>query len=104
MVKDRIGNALATGDKVMVELPSSSIIGFVSEVQESGVLRATGRGELAPMPGRVLVSCVIALPVDSQFGAAGGVVKVHDAAKDEKAADEGAKLVDRALREVPKAN
>jgi hypothetical protein len=80
-MKDRIGNTLAMGDKVMVELPTSSIIGFVADLQEPGLV-AVRRGSAANMtPGRVLVSCVVALPVDGEFGAVAQVVKVYDAAK-----------------------
>lgn len=79
MTKDRIGNVLAVGDKVIVALPDSSIIGFISDMQEAGVLRTTLRGDHEPMPGRILVSCVISLPVDAVLHATGQIVKVHDA-------------------------
>jgi hypothetical protein len=69
MVRDRIGNVLAAGDKVIANLPDTSIIGFISEVQDAGVLRATAGGQLEPSPGRILVSCVIALPVDANYHA-----------------------------------
>jgi hypothetical protein len=84
-VKDRIGNVLAAGDKVLVELPVSSIIGFVAELQEPGkvALRAPDRVPHGYVtPGRVLVSCVVALPVDGEFGAVAQLVKVYDAAKE----------------------
>jgi len=81
-MKDRIGNTLALKDKVLVELPTSSIIGFIAELQEPGVV-AIRRGTAAGMtPGRVLVSCVIALPVDAEQNAVGQLVKVHDAERD----------------------
>jgi hypothetical protein len=81
-VKDRIGNVLAAGDKVMVELPVSSIIGFIADLAEPGLV-AVRRGTAANMtPGRVLVSCVVALPVDGEFGAVAQLVKVYDAAKE----------------------
>jgi hypothetical protein len=102
MVKDRIGNVLEAGDKVLVFLPDKSIIGFISEVKEPSNLLQASHVDMSP--GRVLVSCVIALPVDAQFGATAQALKLHDAAKDEKAAAEGSKAIDKALREVSKAN
>jgi hypothetical protein len=92
-MKDRIGNVLAAGDKVLVELPVSSIIGFVADLQEPGLVAVrpgtagSRMGSLAGMPvnstpGRVLVSCVVALPVDGEFGAVAQLVKVYDAAKE----------------------
>jgi hypothetical protein len=81
-VKDRIGNTLANGDKVLVELPTSSIVGFVADVQEPGLV-AVRRGSAANMtPGRILVSCVVALPVDGELNAVPQVVKVYDVAKE----------------------
>lgn len=44
-MKDRIGNKLATGDRVLVSLPESAIMGFVAEVKETGlVARVRGGG------------------------------------------------------------
>jgi hypothetical protein len=81
-VKDRIGNVLAAGDKVLVELPVSSIVGFIADLAEPGLV-AVRRGTAANMtPGRVLVSCVVALPVDGEFGAVAQLVKVYDVAKE----------------------
>ncbi len=81
-MKDRIGNVLANGDKVLVELPTSSIVGFIADLQEPGLV-AVRRGTAASgTPGRVLVSCVIALPVDGDVRAVGQLVKVYDAAKE----------------------
>jgi hypothetical protein len=81
-MKDRIGNVLAYGDKVLVELPTSSIVGFIAEVKEPGLV-AVRRGTAANMtPGRILVSCVVALPVDGELNAVGQLVKVYDAAKE----------------------
>lgn len=81
-MKDRIGNVLANGDKVLVELPTSSIVGFIADLAEPGLV-AVRRGTAANMtPGRVLVSCVIALPVDGEVGAVPQLVKVYDAAKE----------------------
>lgn len=91
-MKDRIGNTLALQDKVLVELPTSSIVGFVSDLQEPGIV-AVRRGSASEMtPGRVLVACVIALPVDAVQNAVGQLVKVHDAERDSlKAASKGEK-------------
>lgn len=73
-MKDRIGNTLATGDKVIVVLPESQIFGFVSQVEEVGLIAGVG-----PRPGRILVSCVLALPVDPEMGMSPQLVKVYDA-------------------------
>lgn len=91
-MKDRIGNTLAVSDKVLVELPTSSIVGFIAELQEPGLV-AVRRGTAANMtPGRVLVTCVIALPVDGEQSAVGQLVKVHDAERDRlKDASQGEK-------------
>ena len=91
-MKDRIGNKLALQDKVLVELPTSSIIGFISDLQEPGVV-AIRRGTAAgSTPGRILVAVVIALPVEPDSGAVPQLVKVHDAARDDlKAASESEK-------------
>lgn len=80
-MKDRIENVLAVGDKVLVELPTSSIIGVISQLEEPGVLAIRRGTAAAQTPGRVLVACVIALPVDPASGATGQIVKVYDAAK-----------------------
>jgi hypothetical protein len=81
-MKDRIGNVLGMGDKVLVELPTSSIVGFIADLAEPGLV-AVRRGSAANLtPGRVLVSCVVALPVDGEFGAVPQLVKVYDAAKE----------------------
>jgi hypothetical protein len=81
-VKDRIGNVLEMGDKVLIELPTSSIVGFIADLAEPGLV-AVRRGSAANMtPGRVLVSCVVALPVDGEYGAVPQLVKVYDAAKE----------------------
>jgi hypothetical protein len=76
MVKDRIGNKLSVGDKLSVMLPEAQIFGFVAEVKEPGIV--SGK-----TPGRVLVSCVIALPVDPQSGVVPQIVRVVDPDKHE---------------------
>jgi len=81
-MKDRIGNVLAKGDKVVVALPEAQIFGFIADAQEPGLLtniRGARATELTP--GRILVSCIIALPVDPNMGSAGNLVKVYDADK-----------------------
>lgn len=82
-MKDRIGNTLSMGDKLVVALPEASIFGFVAELKDAGMITGVrGRGNVETLPGRVLVSCVIALPVD-QNGNVMQVVKVYDADKHE---------------------
>jgi hypothetical protein len=81
MVKDRIGNGLAVGDKLSVMLPEAQIFGFVAEVKELGLVSGLKRGGVESIHGRVLVSCVIALPVDPESGMVAQVVKVYDADK-----------------------
>jgi hypothetical protein len=55
-VKDRIGNTLAKGDKVVLQLPDPMVFGYVAEVQEPNHLVRVTR------PGHILVTAVIALP------------------------------------------
>lgn len=81
-MKDRIGNTLSRGDKLVVALPEASIFGFVAELKEPGLIGGVRRGGVEHTPGRVLVSCVIALPVDEN-GNVLQVVKVYDADKHE---------------------
>jgi hypothetical protein len=80
-MKDRIGNRLEVGDKLSVMLPEAQIFGFVAEVKEPGIVRGVKQGGVDMIPGRVLVSCVIALPVDPNTGQIMQVVKVYDADK-----------------------
>jgi hypothetical protein len=80
-MKDRIGNELAAGDKVMVVLPESQIFGFVSQIDEPGLIAV--RGGTKPVSGRLLVSCVIALPVMPENYTVLQCVKVYDADKHE---------------------
>lgn len=78
-MKDRIGNKLAHGDKVLVELPTSSIVGFIAELQEPGVIALRRGAAAAGTPGRVLVSLVIALPCEADADAVPQLIKVYDA-------------------------
>ena len=55
-MKDRIGNTLAKGDKVVLQLPDPMVFGYVAEVQEPNHLVRVTR------PGHILVTAVIALP------------------------------------------
>lgn len=80
-MKDRIGNKLAVGDRVLVALPESAIMGFVAEVKETGLVARVRGGGADTAPGHVMVSCVIALPVDSLMDAVAQVVKVYDPLK-----------------------
>ena len=80
-MKDRIGNKLAVGDKVAVHLPEPLLIGFIGEVKETGMVARVRGGGADVAPGHVLVSCVIALPVDSSADAVVQIVKVYDSAK-----------------------
>ena len=98
-MKDRIGNKLALSDKVLVELPTSSIVGFIADLQEPGLVLRRGRRE--GTPGRLLVSCVIAIPVDAAQNAVGQLVKVYDAAKE---GTQGPSLVTEGSSEPSKAN
>lgn len=84
-MKDRIGNKLAVGDKVVVALPESQIFGFVAQLEEGGVITGVKsvRGGMERRPGRILVSCVIALPVDPEMDAAPQLVRVYDPDKHE---------------------
>jgi hypothetical protein len=77
-MKDRIGNKLATGDKVLVQLPESAIMGFIAEVKETGLVARVRGGGADTAPGHVLVSCVIALPADTLMDAVAQCVKVYD--------------------------
>lgn len=75
-MKDRIGNTLAKGDKVVLQLPDPMVFGYVADVQETNhLVRVT-------QPGHILVTAVIALPV---AGVADDtilqVAKVYDVAK-----------------------
>jgi hypothetical protein len=82
MMKDRIGNKLEVGDKLSVMLPEAQIFGFVAETKEGSLITGLKRGGVEKTPGRVLVSCVIALPVDPETGMVPQVVKVYDADKE----------------------
>ena len=86
-MKDRIGNKLAVGDKVLVQLPESAIIGFVANVQETGMVARVRGGGADTAPGHVLVTCVVQLPVDTLMDAVAQVVKVYDASKSATASE-----------------
>jgi hypothetical protein len=77
MVKDRVGNVLAKGQKILVALPESQIFGFIAEVKDSSIVLGTRRGG-EQTPGMVLVSCVLALPVDPESGQVAQCVRVVD--------------------------
>ena len=77
-MKDRIGNTLGVGDRVAVALPDASIFGFVAQIEESGLIAGVRAKDLQRQPGRVLVSCVLALPADYESGMVAQIVKVYD--------------------------
>lgn len=55
-MKDRIGNPLAVGDKVVLQLPDPMVFGYIAKVEDpSYLVRVT-------KPGHILVTAVIALP------------------------------------------
>lgn len=83
-MKDRIGNKLALGDKVVVALPEAQIFGFIGQLEEGGLITGLKRGGSDRRPGRILVSCVIALPVDPESGAVTQLVRVYDPDKHEE--------------------
>lgn len=83
MAKDRIGNGLAVGQKVVVALPEASIFGFVAQIEDGGLITGLKRGGSERRPGRVLVSCVVALPVEPESGAVAQIVRVYDPDKHE---------------------
>lgn len=75
-MKDRIGNVLAEGDRVLITLPESSTFGFVAKLEEGGLYAI--KGGTTQQPGSILVSCVIAIPVDPMMGQTPHLVKVWD--------------------------
>ena len=87
-MKDRINNRLAVGDKVVVALPEAQIFGFVAQIDEPGLITGVRgvKGGVEQRPGRILVSAVIALPVDTASEMVLQLVKVHDADKHEEPA------------------
>lgn len=86
-MKDRIGNKLAAGDKVLVELPTSSIVGFIAELVEPGLVSIRRGTSAAATPGRVLVQLVIALPCEAEADAVPQLIKVYDALRPSRASN-----------------
>lgn len=84
-MKDRIGNKLETGQKVVVALPEAQIFGFIAQLEEGGLITGLKRGGTERRMGRILVSCVIALPVDPESDAVAQLVRVHDPDKHDEA-------------------
>jgi hypothetical protein len=78
-MKDRIGNKLAVGDKVAVQLPESAIFGFIADLKETGLVARVRGGGADTAPGHVIVTCALSLPVDAIMDAVPQVVKVYDA-------------------------
>lgn len=77
-MRDRIGNELKVGQKVVVQLPEAQIFGFVAQVEAGGIITGLKRGGEERRLGRILVSCVIALPVDPQNEVIPQLVRVYD--------------------------
>jgi len=94
-MKDRIGNPLKVGDKVLVALPEASIFGFVAQVEGGGLITGVRgvKGGLQEKPGRILVSCVIALPIHPEAGQVAELVRVYDADKHEDEEGAGGKIL-----------
>jgi len=90
-MRDRIGNKLVVGDKVLVALPEAQIFGFVAQVEQGGLITGVrgARGGVEQKQGRILVSCVIALPVDVDNDAVAQLVRVVDPDKHEAEKPEG---------------
>ena len=83
-MKDLIGNELAVGDRVAVYLPHPHVVGFIAEVKETALVASLNPRQGAGTqrePGHVLVSVVLALPVDLDANAVAQVVKVVDPLK-----------------------
>ena len=72
-MKDRIGNELVKGKRVLVQLPEANVFGYVADTQEASVVSLRER-----TPGRVLVQCILALPVDDRFNQVAQCVVVED--------------------------
>ena len=101
---DRIGNKLAVGDRVLVNLPESNVIGFISDAKETSVVaQLRGRG-VAADPGRILVAFVLAFPVDGDAEAVASVVKVHDPAQDASQAAQSGLQPLKGTSEPPRTN
>jgi hypothetical protein len=89
MMKDRIGNKLAMGQKVVVALSEAQIFGFIAQIEDGGVITGIRRGGAEKRMGRILVSCVIALPVDPEVDIASQLVRVYDPDKHEEQGEAG---------------
>jgi hypothetical protein len=76
MVKDLIGNVLAKGDKVHLQLVNPQLFGFIAEIKEPPIVALRGRA--ATEPGHILVSCVIAVPIDPTLDGVPQLAKVYD--------------------------
>ena len=75
-VKDRIGNVLAKGDKVVLQLPDPMVFAYIVDVSEPSYLVRVTR------PGHVIVSAVIALPaMEGHEDTIMQVAKVYDPQK-----------------------
>ena len=80
-MKDRIGNELVVGDKVVLQLPEAAMLfGFVAEVKPMSLIAKAPGSPNGVQPGHILVSCVIPFPCDAQHGMVAQVAKVYDPA------------------------
>ena len=86
-MKDRISNELKVGDKVSVMLPEAQIFGYVAQIEDGGLITGVrAKGGVEERPGRILVSCVVAIPVNPVTHQAAELVRVYDVDKHD---DEG---------------
>lgn len=94
-MKDRLGNELKVGNKVLIHLPDSSIFGYVAQVEGGGLITGVRgvKGGATQTPGRILVSCVIALPVHPEVGQVAELVRVYDPDKHEELGEGGMQLI-----------
>jgi hypothetical protein len=72
-MKDCIGNELAKGKRVMVQLPQANVFGYVSMIEESSLVSLRERKQ-----GRIIVNCVLALPADDVMNMVSQCVVVED--------------------------
>ena len=76
MVRDLLGNPLKKGDRIMVELNSPRVFGFIAELVEPPLVAQAHRA--AMQPGHILVSVVVPVPVDPSSSQCVAVTRVYD--------------------------
>jgi hypothetical protein len=89
-MKDRTGNKIEQGNKLLIVLPEALIYGFVAEVREPGTITGLRRGGTERTQGFIHVSCVLSLPVDPESGRVMQCTKVYDPDKHD---GDGPKLI-----------